>query len=251
VVHVRTVLETEHSVLCAFERKALVRAGRLDARPHLPHVAVASTVDGHPGHHYHSSLPAELRDPLEPGTLAGRRIRFPSFLEDFAPGQIYTHAVGKTVGESEHMQLTTLLRNSHPLHFDELYCKDNSFTKTRVVYGGLVFAWIAALQSRDLAGNALWDVHYEAGAHPAAVGAGDTLYAASKVLSVEPRGADGLVTMALVGVKNTTAESAFDRYGEALFAPELGKKGEGESQMKVPEKVFEVRRTLLVRKRSA
>jgi 2-methylfumaryl-CoA hydratase len=34
VVHVRTILENEKgAVLCAFERKALVRAGKLDARP--------------------------------------------------------------------------------------------------------------------------------------------------------------------------------------------------------------------------
>ena len=56
------------------------------------------------------------------------------------------------------MQLTALVRNSHPLHFDELYCKDNSFTKQRVVYGGLVLAWVATLASRDLAGRAVWEL---------------------------------------------------------------------------------------------
>ena len=55
------------------------------------------------------------------------------------------------------MQLTALVRNSHPLHFDEVYCKDNSFTKQRVVYGGLVLTWVATLASRDCAASALWE----------------------------------------------------------------------------------------------
>ena len=37
----------------------------------------------------------------------------------------------QTIGESEHMQLTALVRNSHPLHFDEVYCRERSFTNNR------------------------------------------------------------------------------------------------------------------------
>src|SRR5439155_13098284 len=106
-------------------------------------------------------------------------------------------------GESEHMQLTYLMRNSHPLHFDEVYCKDNSFAKTRVVYGGLVLTWVATLASRDTTGNVLWDVGLDAGAHPNGVVAGDTLYATSKVLETKDHGEEtGFVTFRLMGTKN-------------------------------------------------
>jgi 2-methylfumaryl-CoA hydratase len=238
VVHVATALETEHgAVLCAFERKALIRAGRLESRPPVAAVAPREAVSISSL----ASLPPELRAAARvPGASA-----FVGAFEDFRPGQVYAHAVGKTIGESEHMQLTALARNSHPLHFDELYCKTHSFTKTRVVYGGLVFAWIASLASRDVGGNALWENGYKDGAHPAAVAAGDTLYALSKVLDLEDRGPAGAVTFALVGVKNVTAEAAWERHGDALFTPELAKR-EG----KIPDKVFEIKRTLLVRKRS-
>ena len=47
------------------------------------------------------------------------------------------HSVGHTVGESEHIQLTILTRDSRRLHFDEAYCRER---KTRVVESGLVFA---------------------------------------------------------------------------------------------------------------
>ena len=107
----------------------------------------------------------------------------------------------------------------------------SGFAKTRVVYGGLVFGWVASLASRDTSGNALWEAGFDNGAHPAGVVAGDTLYAASKVLktsSVSP-GA-GLVTFKLVGTKNVKPSALLDD-GADLFTDELSKKepaaGEG------------------------
>lgn len=239
VVHVRTVLESGRgAILCAFERKALIRAGRLDARPGTPPFDTPPA----PALEDLRTSPSELAGLFEIDSAYPSS--FARCFEDFAVGQTFAHGLGHTVGESEHMQLTTLLRNSHPLHFDDLYCQTSSFTKSRVVYGGLVFAWIAALSSRDLVGNALWDLAYRAGAHPAGVAAGDTLYAMSRVLAVEDRGALGAVTFALVGVKNMTSLDAITRHGEDLFQPELGKKAG-----KIADKVFEIERTTLIRRR--
>ena len=142
VVHVRTILENERgAVLCAFERKALIRAGKLAERPRVGTGERQGHAEGR-----HASRRCRRR------SRAGEAFGFGPFAGDFAVGQVFTHAIGKTVGESEHMQLTALVRNSHPLHFDEIYCKDHSFTKQRVVYGGLVLTWVATLASRDLAG---------------------------------------------------------------------------------------------------
>jgi acyl dehydratase len=172
--------------------------------------------------------------------------RFARLYADFAVGQVYAHEIGKTVGESEHMQLTALVRNSHPLHFDEVYCQEHSFTKARVVYGGLVFAWIVTLASRDLAGNALWELGFDRGAHPGPVAAGDTLYALSKVTAVKDAGGHGEVTLRTVGVKNLPSARALERFGEALFDEELAKPAD----RKIKDKVFEIDRTLCVRKGS-
>ncbi len=241
VVHVETsLLREDDTVVCRFERRALVRAGKLEGRPEPPyaHALVRSvTRKAEP-----SLLPAEMREYVR----VPRRTRgFAGFAEDFAVGDVILSDIGRTVAESEHMQLTDLLRNSHPLHFDEVYCKDGaSFAGTRVVYGGLVFAWVATLASRDTCGNVLWDLGFDQGAHPSGVVAGDTLFAASKVLAVEPSdGPTARVTFRLVGTKNVRAAKLLEG-GADLFAPELGKK-EG----KVPEKVFEIDRTVLMRKR--
>jgi acyl dehydratase len=142
------------------------------------------------------------------------------------------------------MQLSTLTRNSHPLHIDERYCQTGSFARTRVVHGGLVLAWALALSSRDTAGNGVWDLGLDDGAHPSGVLAGDTLFAASRVLAKEETGPGlGSVTLRVVGVKNTPALALLEQ-GADLFTPELGK-----TEGKVKEKVVEITRTLLLRRR--
>jgi 2-methylfumaryl-CoA hydratase len=239
VVHVRTRLaKLDGAAVCVFERKALVRAGAsLESSGSTPPAKPPKAESGEV-----ARLPPELREVVR---VPSRASGFAGFAEDFAVGDVIFHDSGKTVGESEHMQLTALFRNTHPLHFDEVYCANGaSFAKTRVVYGGLVFAWIAALASRDTTGNVLWDMGFDQGAHPAGVVAGDTLFAASKVLAVEPHdAATSRVTFRLVGTKNRKPADVVAA-GADLFTSELGKK-EG----KVPEKVFEIDRTVLMRRR--
>jgi len=238
VVHVRTIVDNQDGLtVCAFERKALVRAGALEGRPEAPFS------------HAQPDAGALQRAPVELDRLSGppsRRGGFAGFFDDFTEGDVIGHHVGKTVGDSEHMQLTLLMRNSHPLHFDEGYCREgSSFTGTRVVYGGLVFGFVASLASRDVTGNVLWDLGYDDGAHPSGVAAGDTLYAASKVLSTRPRNAHtGEVTFRLVGLKNERPEAVLEAGGD-LFAPELGKSREA----RIASKVFEISRTVLMLRR--
>jgi 2-methylfumaryl-CoA hydratase len=236
VVHVRTSLQKDDgTTVCTFERKALVRGGRLEGRPDRapPEQEKAGAHEDIP------RLPMALRDQVR---IPARSGGFAGFARELTAGDVILHDIGRTVGESEHMQLTYLCRNSHPLHFDEVYCAEGaSFKKTRVVYGGLVFAWLASLASRDTTGNVFWDLGFDDGAHPAGVVAGDTLFAASKVLGVTPHdAATSRVTFRLVGTKNQKP-AALLASGADLFAPELGKK-EG----KVTDKVFEIDRTVLM-----
>jgi 2-methylfumaryl-CoA hydratase len=235
VVHVRTQVVNQDGVLvCSFERKALVPCGSLAERPlHVPH----DMAQQDPGS---SRCPKEIARPIPPSRGGG----FATFWEDFEVGDVYAHEVGRTVGDTEHMQLATLLRNSHPLHLDEQYCRTGSFARTRVVHGGLVLSWVLALSSRDIAGNAIWDLGLDDGAHPSGVLAGDTLFAASRVMAKEAAGGGaGTVTLRVVGLKNAPARALLEQ-GADLFTPELGK-----AQGRVKEKVVEITRVLLVRRR--
>lgn len=247
VVHLRTTgVNQDGAVVVTFERKALIPTGRLEGRAHpdpvhdMNEAALSKETRLETGNKLKSMLPSSL-----PPELAGE-IKLPEwlgrprgFFEDFEAGDVILHSNGHTVGESEHMQLTILTRNSHPLHFDEVYCREHSFTKTRVVEGGLVFAWIASLASRDTTANALWEIGYDKGSHPNPVLAGDTLYAASRVLEKQERDDQtGVVRFKLIGVKNETPALLTDKRVD-LF------------EDRFDQKVFEIERTIILPKNSS
>jgi 2-methylfumaryl-CoA hydratase len=248
VVHLRTTGVNQNGVVVVtFERKALIPTGNLEGRAHpepalgAPEItgAVSGPSSSEPDneHRLESMLPCvlpselagEITTPLWPGRPRG-------LFEDFEQGDVILHSIGHTVGESEHMQLTILTRNSHPLHFDEVYCRERSFTKTRVVEGGLVFAWTASLASRDITANALWELGYDKGSHPNPVLGGDTLYAASRVLEKrEYNDRAGIIRFALVGVKNETPATLIRRAVDPF-------------ESRFDQKVFEIEREILLPK---
>jgi len=171
-----------------------------------------------------------------------------SCLEAFAPGDVIVHKNGRTVTD-EHVPWTYGVMNTHPLHYDRLYSTalDGPMSGEPIVYGGLVFAWLLGLASRDVTENALYDLGYHDGYHTQPTFAGETIAALTRILAVEPwegRGA-GVVRMQLIGVKNLRAEAALDRFGADLFVNENDKRDLGKEKIK--EKVFEIERALLIR----
>ncbi len=242
IVHVRTTGVNQDGLpLVYFERKALIPAGTLDGRAHPPLTQTVNNLQRTSGALI--APPQTLKEPL-PKELA-LQIRAPRWpgrplglFEDFHAGDILLHSTGRTVGHSEHMQLTMLTRNSHPLHFDEVYSQAHSFARTRVVEGGLVFAWAASLASRDTTANALWELGYDRGSHPNPVLGGDTLYAASRVIETRAYNERaGVVRFHLVCMKNRRPAALIEA-GRDLFADQFD------------EKVFEIERTVLLPKRA-
>lgn len=240
VVTVATVLVDEdgHRVL-DFERKALVRGGSLAARPRPRAASLdAGDVMGAPPPRMHAERAIELA-----GQADGFRPPLFGLFEDFEVGQVFVHANGRTVGESEHMQLSAICRNSHPLHWDQVYSAASSFTGQRVVYGGLVLAWTMTQASMDLGGHVVWEQTWSDGAHPAPVLGGDTIFAASKVLATRRVNEHvGQVDLRIVGIKNARPEALIDA-GADLFTAERDKAKEA----KTADKVVEITRSILVR----
>jgi 2-methylfumaryl-CoA hydratase len=231
IVHLRTTgVNQDGIVVVTFERKALIPAGKLEGRAHPTRPESDAPRNQSPSNDS-LAIPVELRSDIKTPRWPGRPR---GVFEDFEVGDVILHSNGHTVGESEHMQLTILTRNSHPLHFDEVYSREHSFMKTRVVEGGLVFAWVASLASRDTTANVLWEVGYDKGSHPNPVLAGDTLYAASQVIEKQARDEQtGFVRFKLVGVKNETPSSLLTA-GVELFGG------------KFEQKVFEIEREVLL-----
>ncbi len=176
-----------------------------------------------------------------------------SWFENFAVGDIIVHANGRTI-TSEHLLQTYAVGNTHPLHFDKVFSSGLSgkMSGEPIVYGGLVFAWLEGLASRDVSENSVWELGFTEGYHTQPAVEGDTVAALSRVLAVEDAPGAlattlGVVTFQLIGVKNMSAANAIATYGEGLFIKENDKKELGKE--KLDNKIFEIERRLIIKKR--
>jgi len=155
--------------------------------------------------------------PTEHGHLERRRLRDEraltrgdNYFEDFTVGETIVHPRGRTLSEAEHMMLTNVVLNTAQLHFNQAMCDERPetyFNGRRVVFGGVVLAFVAGLASEETTENAIAELSMDEGRHLAPVFAGDTLFAESTVLekreSTLPDA--GIVRFRLVG-KNQRGE---------------------------------------------
>lgn len=189
--------------------------------------------------------------PLTGGNYPFRLTGEHTYFEDFNVGDVIVHNNGRTITD-EHLPWTYKVMNTHPLHYDRLYSKglQGPMSGEPIVYGGLVFAWLCGLASRDVSENAIADLGYTEGYHTQPAFSGDTVAAFSRVVAKEegPVGLNaGIVTFQLIGVKNIRAGDALEKFGTDLFIKENNKKDLGKE--KIPEKIFEIERKLLIKKR--
>jgi 2-methylfumaryl-CoA hydratase len=247
IVTIRTLgINQNDDVVLQYERKIMV-AGQGDRPPTTPLPTSAAM----PAFPWVDDADVLLPDFPErfPSSLTGPN----SYFEDFSVGEIIVHANGRTITD-EHLSLTYQVGNTHPLHFDRVFSSGLSgkMSGDPIVYGGLVFAWLEGLASRDVSDNSVCELGFTEGYHTQPAIAGDTVAALSRVLAAEDApgklGAQfGVVSFQLVGVKNVSASDAFAKYGGDLFIKENDKKDMGKN--KIDEKIFEIERRLLIRKR--
>ncbi len=242
IVTIRTIaLNQKEELVLQYDRKIMVAAAGKESEP--------STVAGQPFPEQ-AEPQVELPPPVKsyPKNLTGVR----SYFENFNVGDIIVHANGRTITD-EHYPWTYRVMNTHPLHYDRLYstARSGAMSGEPIVYGGLVFAWLAGLASRDTTENSILDLGYTEGYHTQPAVSGDTIYAISRVLAKEegPAGLNGgVVTFQLIGIKNIRPKEALEKYGADLFLKENNKKDLGKE--KIPEKIFEIERRLLIKRAS-
>jgi len=250
IVTIRTLGINQHNkVVLQYERKLMVayRGDRLPTTPLAEGPVADFPWQESPAVALPSTLASHLRD--VPQSETG----WNTFAEDFEPGSIIVHNNGRTITE-EHFALTYQVGNTHPLHYDQLFSQGLSgkMSGQPIVYGGLVYGWLEGLASRDVSENALWEIGFTEGYHTQPAIAGDTVSAISRVLSNEDApGQTGdiarVVTLQFIGVKNIAAAAALEKHGTDLFIKENAKKALGKE--KITDKIFEIERQLLVKKR--
>jgi 2-methylfumaryl-CoA hydratase len=240
IVTVRTLgLNQRDEVVVQYDRKIMIP----------PSKGLASSKEGKKASTFPEADRIEIDLPKQspsPSLLTGSN----TYFEDFQVGDIVIHPNGRTITD-EHFAWTYRVGNTHPLHYDKIYTAGLSgpMSGNPIVYGGLVFAWLAGLASRDTTENALWDLGYTEGYHTQPSVSGDTVYPISRVLSKEegPVGLHaGIIQFQLIGVKNIRGTDAVEKYGADLFIKENDKKKLGKE--KIPEKIFEIERRVLIKK---
>ncbi len=123
------------------------------------------------------------------------------FLEDFTVGDVYEHAHGRTITETDNTWFSLLTNNPHDIHSNADYASRTEFGKPLVV-STLTLAIVTGLSVPDVSQNAVANLGWNDVKLTAPVFAGDTLYASSEVLEVRPsksRPGQGLVRVSTTG----------------------------------------------------
>lgn len=123
-----------------------------------------------------------------------------NYFEDFAPGQVFRHARGKTMCEQDNVGITLMVLNTAEGHFNEHAMQKNAMGRegwnSRLQFGGVTISMVIGLAMQDTGENALAELSLDRIRLKSPVFHGDTLYAYTEVLATEPADRDdaGIVT---------------------------------------------------------
>jgi itaconyl-CoA hydratase len=124
------------------------------------------------------------------------------FFEDFEVGDVYQHALGRTITETDNVWFTLLTCNTNQMHFNNHYAEQSTFGRALVNSGftiGLVLGMTVSDVSQQAVANLSMDKVVLS--HPLFVG--DTVYAESLVLGTREsasRPYAGIVTVRTRGL---------------------------------------------------
>jgi acyl dehydratase len=104
------------------------------------------------------------------------------YFEEWEPGVTITHALRRTVTETDNVLITTLTHNPQPLHLDAEYAGATEFGRI-VVNGLFTFSLMVGISVGDTTlGTLVANLGYDAVAMPNPVFVGDTIRVETKVI---------------------------------------------------------------------
>jgi itaconyl-CoA hydratase len=125
------------------------------------------------------------------------------FFEDFTVGDVYRHAMGRTLSEADNTWFTLLTCNTNEIHFNADYAAQTEFGRP-LMNSCLTLSLVTGLSVEDISRNIVANLGWDKVALPAPVFAGDTIYAESEVLEARPsksRPGQGIVRVRTKGYK--------------------------------------------------
>ncbi len=137
-----------------------------------------------------------------PRTNVARDSRFGGYLEDYEPGDTFSHWPGKTITQAEDHLFCLLTMAASPLHIDAHYAETEMEGGRNVVVGSFVYALLLGMSVPDISGRAIANLGADELRHVAPMHHGDTLYGESMVVDVRSsrsRPGTGVLTVQTTG----------------------------------------------------
>src|SRR6202035_2784105 len=122
------------------------------------------------------------------------------FFEDFEVGDVYEHALGRTVTQTDNAWFTLLTQNTAPLHFDQHYASQTEFGRP-LVHSAFTIALVTGQSVSDISQNVMANLGWDEVRLPNPLFEGDTVYSVSEVL--ETRESRSRPNVGIVTVRTT------------------------------------------------
>jgi acyl dehydratase len=132
------------------------------------------------------------------------------FFEDFEPGDVYQHPLGRTVIGADNIWFTLLTQNTAPIHFDHHYASQTEFGKP-LVDSTFTLALVTGQSVTDISQNVFANLGWDEVRLPNPVFEGDTIYSQTEVL--EKRESKSRPNVGVVKVKTT----GYNQEGKAVI----------------------------------
>lgn len=107
------------------------------------------------------------------------------YFEEFVVGQVFKHAMRRTVTEADNTWYSVATCNPAAIHLDEQYCKEHTEFGTRIVNSGFTLGLMIGLSVGDTTlGTTVGNLGMDEVRFPKPVFHGDTIRAETEVLEV-------------------------------------------------------------------
>jgi Acyl dehydratase len=149
------------------------------------------------------------------------------FFEDFAVGDVYEHALGRTITSADNIWFTLLTQNTAPIHFDHHYAAKTEFGKP-LVNSCLTLSLVTGQSVSDVSQNVMANLGWDEVRLPNPVFEGDTVYSRSEVLekrTSRSRRNVGIVTVRTTGCKQDGTEVISFRRTAMIYRRGQGPRG--------------------------
>lgn len=107
------------------------------------------------------------------------------YFEEFHVGQVFRHAIRRTITEADNVFFTALTHNPAAIHLDEEYCREHSEFGTRVVNSALTLGLMVGISVGDTTlGTTVGNLGWDEVRFPKPLFHGDTIHVESEVVDL-------------------------------------------------------------------